>query len=51
MHIKKIIETPQVESGLKMKTHLKAGFGELLQLSPTLTNLTTLTVRPIALCG
>lgn len=48
VHIKKIVDAPQVESGLKMKTHLKAGFGELVQINPTVT---TLAVRPIALCG
>jgi hypothetical protein len=42
VNIKKIAETPQVESGLKVKTHLKAGLGELVQ---------GVTIRPIALCG
>lgn len=48
MHIKKIVNAPQVESGLKMKTHLKAGFGELIHINPTVA---TLAVRPVALCG
>ncbi len=57
MNIKKITEVPRLEpreqsegeAGLKVKTHLKAGFGIATATQLNVRNLQI--ARPVALCG